>query len=163
MAARISALVVLVAVAACATAGVGNPASATGGTYVDFVITDGDALKAAHWTVSPDGTIAFAGGPAAVHGDEMTWKGAMSRRDIDELRALLEQDGWYAGTVAGSGAPKNAVTRVTVKHGDGTRKYDIRGRCPEADRLEALLKRASAARRDAYMNNLPRAGDAYDG
>ena len=159
MALRALALLAFALLAACATSGVGNPASATGGTYVDCSVTDGDELKAVHWIVSPDGTIEFGGGRDAMN-NTMTWKGKMSQQEIDALRALLEDDGWYAGTVAGTGTPKNRNVHVVVKYSDGTRKFNIQGRCDEADRLEALLQRASAGRLDPYLKKLPAASAA---
>jgi hypothetical protein len=134
--------------------GLGDPASATGGIFLEVDARDGEQLRARLIRVQPSGAIEWGGGRNAMNG-ATTWEAPLTAAQISSLRTLLEQDGWFAGTPDGSGTPQGQFTRVMLRGPEGTQSYRIRGESPAADRLVDLLESFTRGRHDEFMKRIP--------
>ena len=108
------------------------------------------------YRVSADGTIGYGGG-ADARNRTITWTGQMTPGEIDELRALLQQHGWFRGAPRSTGEPKERVSRIKLSHAGRSHSYKVRGRSPDVTPVEKLLDRVARRRLERFLESLPKA------
>ncbi len=124
-----------------------------GGLYLE-VKTVGEANLAVLYRANGRRQIGFGGGMDAFEG-RLSWVGELTEAEMERLVALLEQHGWYAGGVTGTGAPKETVTRVDLRWKDGHRRFKVRGRSDDVEPIESLLAEVSRRRLLGELEALP--------
>ncbi len=136
------------------TGGVGGR-SPTGGIKLELLV-QGEANLAVLYRVSEDGTIGYGGG-ADARNRTITWTGQMTPGEIDELRALLQQHGWFRGAPRSTGEPQERVSRIKLSHAGRSHSYKVRGSSPEVTPIEQLLDRVARRRFERFLESLPKA------
>ncbi len=130
--------------------------SPTGGLKLELLV-HGEANLAVLYRVSEDGMIGYGGG-ADARNRTITWTGQMTAGEIDELRALLHQHGWFGGAPRSTGEPKERVSRIKLSHAGRSHSYKVRGRSPDVTPIEQLLDRVARRRFERFLESLPKAG-----
>ncbi len=130
--------------------------SPTGGIKLELLV-HGEANLAVLYRVSEDGMIGYGGG-ADARNRTITWTGQMTPGEIDELRALLQQHGWFDGAPRSTGEPQERVSRIKLSHAGRSNSYKVRGRIPDVTPIEQLLDRVARRRFERFLESLPKAG-----
>lgn len=131
--------------------------SFAGDFYLELWILGEDNL-AVIYRVNGDRVLGWGGGRDAVS-RRVSWTGVLDPQRYDRLRVLLEQEGWLAGGVESSGAPRKRITRVSLRWDGRSRRYSLRGECPAVEPLAALLDEACRKRLEPELESLPQAGE----
>jgi hypothetical protein len=127
-----------------------------GGISLQLRLTD-EAGKAVVYHVDPDGMLHFGGGmDAAV--DRTTWSGPLTEAEAAELRRRLEGGHWFDRELPATGEPAERRWWIEVRGPAGRRRHKLRGECPEAEAVEALLENAARRRLDRFMERMPEPG-----
>jgi hypothetical protein len=126
-----------------------------GNLYLELWV-QGEQNLAAIYRVNGKGDLGFGGGGAA-HNRRLTWKGTMSPGDLDQLRAMLQEHGWYACQVASAAEPPKRLTRIELRwDGHHHCRMTVRGASPDVEPLRALLDQAARTRLESDLETLPK-------
>ena len=131
-----------------------DPQSPTGGLSLKMLVLTQDNA-AAMYRVEPDGTIHFGGGLDARQ-EKTTWSGPMTAQEIQHLRDLIAQHGWYDAGPASTGRPPGRSYRIQLRWPQGRRTFRIIGRSLDVTPIERLLAHAAGRRHDAFLDTLPK-------
>ncbi len=134
----------------------GSPDSPTGGIALEMIVR-GEANLAALYRVDRDGSISFGGGVDA-RNDRVTWTGSMTAAEIDELRRLLEEYGWFERVPVSTGEPPQRRYRIWLRWPGGRKRYKVRGSSPDITPIHDHLERVARRRLggDPVIQALPR-------
>lgn len=131
-----------------------NPQSPTGGLSLKMLVLTQDNA-AAMYRVEPDGTIHFGGGLDARQ-EKTTWSGPMTREEIQQLRDLIAQHGWYDAGPASTGRPPGRSYRIQLRWPQGRQTFRVIGRSLDVTPIEQLLAQAAGRRHEAFLETLPK-------
>lgn len=131
-----------------------DPQSPTGGLSLKMLVLTQDNA-AAMYRVEPDGTIHFGGGLDARQ-EKTTWSGPMTAEEIQQLRHLIAQHGWYDAGPASTGRPSGRSYRIQLRWPQGRRSFRVIGRSLDVTPIEQLLAHAAGRRHEAFLETLPK-------
>ncbi len=135
----------------CSFHGAADPLSPTGGIAMEMQVA-GEGNLAALYRVQPDGKIQFGGG-AEARNRRITWTGQMTAREIQQLRELLEQYGWFdtAPTFPRRDMPKPKRSyRLTLSWPGGRWHRRVRGASPQVTEIHDLLEQIARRRLEGH-------------
>ncbi len=132
-----------------------DPQSPTGGLSLKMLVLTQDNA-AAMYRVGPDGTIHFGGGLDARQG-KTTWSGPMTAEELQQLRDLIAQHGWYDAGPASTDRPPGRSYRIQLCWPQGRRTFRVVGRSLDVTPIERLLAHAAGRRHEAFLDTLPKA------
>ena len=138
----------------CATAR-SAAAGATGGVTLRLYKHDQEGGAMTLYEMKRDGTLGFGGGRDAQF-DRITWTGAMTEPEIEELLALIEQYEWFESGPDGSDEPQGLSYRISLSGPKGSKRYRIKGSCESLIAIETLLERISRRRLEPILDKLPK-------
>ncbi len=133
----------------------------------DVVIADGFYLElwilgqesyATLYRVNGSRKLGFGGGSDAFN-RRISWVGTLTVEQYDELQDLLEQHGWFAGTVSTTGDPPERVTRVRLRWPNGSRQFKVKGDSQDIEPVRQMLSDAARQRLRRDLEQLPEAGE----
>ncbi len=148
-------LVATLAAFGCAGGSRVDPQSPTGGLSLKMLVLTQDNA-AAMYRVEPDGTIHFGGGLDARQ-EKTTWSGPMTAEEIQQLRDLIAQHGWYDAGPASTDRPPGRSYRIQLRWPHGRRTFRVIGRSLDVTPIEQLLAQAAGRRHEAFLDTLPKA------
>ena len=131
-----------------------DPQSPTGGLSLKMLVLTQDNA-AAMYRVEPDGTIHFGGGLGARQ-EKTTWSGPMTAQEIQQLRDLIAQHGWYDAPPASTDRPRGRSYRIQLRWPQGRRTFRVIGRSLDVTPIELLLAHAAGRRHEAFLETLPK-------
>lgn len=131
-----------------------DPQSPTGGLSLKMLVLTQDNA-AAMYRVEPDGTIHFGGGFDARQ-EKTTWSGPMTAQEIQHLRDLIAQHGWYDTGPASTNRPPGRSYRIQLRWPQGRRTFRVIGRSLDVTPIEQLLAQAAGRRHEAFLETLPK-------
>ena len=131
-----------------------DPQSPTGGLSLKMLVLTQDNA-AAMYRVEPDGTIHFGGGLDARQ-EKTTWSGPMTAQEIQQLRDLIAQHGWYDAGPVSTDRPPGRSYRIQLRWPQGRRTFRVLGRSLDVTPIEQLLAHAAGRRHDAFLDTLPK-------
>lgn len=110
------------------------------------------------YRVDPDGTIAYAGGNAALTSN-WSWTGTLDVDQAAAVRRVVEANGRFLEKPEGSGrAMETREWMLRIVDERGARRFTVAGNCAALDALRAVLEDGASGRHAAAFNALPRAG-----
>ena len=118
-----------------------------------LVVTEDNA--AAMYRVESDGSIHFGGGLDARQ-KKTPWSGSMTSAEIQQLRDLLAQHGWFDAGPASTDRPAGRSYRIELRWPQGRQTYRVIGRSVDVTPIEQLLAQAAGRRHEAFLEALPR-------
>ncbi|UCD75747.1 MAG: hypothetical protein JSV91_02295 [Phycisphaerales bacterium] len=150
------AILALLVAAGCATTRSSSDGaeSATGGLRLSIRAERGTGSHALY-RVEPDGTIGYGGGFDAWEG-RTTWTDAMSAEEIEELKSLIDEYGWFEREPRSTGEPADYLYRIDLADLQGRRRYEVTGESPDVMPVLELLDRIARRRFDEFLETLPR-------
>ena len=128
----------------------------TGGVELDFFVRTADG-RLARYVVDRAGRLHFYGGSDALSGDP-SWTGDMTDAEIDELRGLLEQHGWFAERPEPLEEAEMPLYRVRIVGPRFRRRLEVRGETTSLEEVSAFLHGVSGRRLQPVLDALPKAG-----
>lgn len=123
-------------------------------------ITGKDNL-AAIYRVEQDGSIHFGGGQDAQL-NKTSWTGQLTKQDVEQLRALLTEHGWFSAEPASSSTDADRKYRIDLRWPGGHRSFKVTGKGSMIAPIEDLLAKIANRRHDVFLESLPKATEAPD-
>ncbi|MCH8153460.1 MAG: hypothetical protein IH830_13935 [Planctomycetes bacterium] len=144
----------------CARSGAAESLWGTGGIALEMLVR-GEGHLAALYRVQPDGTIGFGGGTDA-RNRRVTWTGQMTAQEIEQLRSLLQQHGWFHAVPSSTSSAADAKRsyRIKLSWPQGRWRRHITGISPHITPLHDLLEQIARRRleEDDAIKALPQPG-----
>lgn len=134
--------------------------SPTGGISLEMSIT-GKGNLAALYQVEQDGSIHFGGGQDAQL-NKTSWTGQLTKQDVEQLRFLLTEHGWFTAEPAASSLDADRKYRIELRWPDGNRSFKVTGKGSMIAPIEDLLAKITNRRHDLFLESLPKATEAPD-
>ena len=117
----------------------------------------GEANYATLYRVNGEHRLGYGGGADAFN-RRISWVGTLTDEQYAQLQVLLEQHGWFAGSVSSPGEPAERVTRVQLRWPGGSRRFKIKGESADVEPVRQLLDDAARQRFQRDLERLPEAG-----
>jgi hypothetical protein len=121
----------------------------------------GEENYAVLYRVNGASALGFGGGAVAFN-RELSWEGTLKPDEYDRLQVLLEQHGWFDGTIVTTGEARQPVSRISLRWPGGSRRLKVKGVSPDIEPVQKLLDRAARRRFDPHLESLPQAGDRLE-
>jgi len=121
----------------------------------------GEENYAVLYRVNGASALGFGGGAVAFN-RELSWEGTLEQQEYDRLQELLEQHGWFDGTIDTTGDARQPVSRISLRWPGGSRRLKLRGVSPGVEPVRQLLDRAARRRFKPQLESLPQAGDKVE-
>ncbi len=80
----------------------------------------------------------------------------MTAQEIQHLRDLIEQHGWYDAGPASTDRPPGRSYRIQVRWPQGRQTFRVIGRSLDVTPVEQLLAQAAGRRHEAFLETLPK-------
>ena len=87
----------------------------------------------------------------------MSWSGPLTADEIERLNTLLQQHGWFAGNLTGTGEPRRRQLRIGLWWPGGSQRFRLRGETPDVAPVMELLEAAARRRFEGILQTLPKA------
>lgn len=137
-----------------------EPLWGTGGIALEMLVR-GEGHLVVLYRVQPDGTIGFGGGTDA-RSRRVSWNGQMTAGEIEQLRSLLQQHGWFHAAPASTSSAADAKRsyRIKLSWPQGWWQSHITGISPHITPLYDLLEQIARRRldEDDALKALPQPG-----
>ena len=144
----------------CSSTSATRANSPTGGLSVEMSITGKDNF-AALYRVERDGTIHFGGGQDAQL-NKTSWTGQFTNEDVEQLRALLNEHGWFDETPTSSAIDADRKYRIDLRWPGGHRSFKVTGKSSMIAPIEDLLVEIANRRHEVFLESLPKASEPPD-
>ena len=154
------AIIALVANTGCSSTSAVKANSPTGGLSLKMSITGKDNL-AALYRVDQDGSIHFGGGQDAQI-NKTSGTGQLTKQDVEQLRALLTEHGWFTAEPASSSVDADRKYRIDLRWPVGNRNFKVTGKGSMIAPIEDLLVKFANRRHDLFLESLPKASEPPD-
>lgn len=149
----------MIVIALLATAGCAWPAKSSPGDEraygiaLDLLIERDDGRRALY-RFFPDGTLGYSGGPDA-RARRVTWTGAMSEEQVEQLIALINEHGWRTGEPAAGDKADEITFRIDLRGSDGRHRYRVHGESPAVMPVYNHLYEVALQRFEHIIETLP--------
>jgi len=120
----------------------------------------GEENYAVLYRVNGARALGFGGGTAAFN-RELSWQGSLEQEEYDRLQELLDQHGWFDGTIVSTGEPRQRVSRISLRWPGGSRRLKVTGNSPDVEPVQQLLDRAARRRFEPELESLPQPGESF--
>ncbi len=80
----------------------------------------------------------------------------MTAEEIQQLRDLIAQHGWYDAGPTSTGRPPGRSYRIQLRWPQGRRTFRVIGRSLDVTPIEQLLAQAAGRRHEAFLESLPK-------
>lgn len=144
----------------CSTTSAAKANSPTGGISLQMSIKGKDNL-AALYRVEQDGSIHFGGGQDAQL-NKTSWTGQLTQQDVEQLRASLDEHGWFTAEPASSSIDADRKYRIDLRWPGGNRNFKVTGKGLMIAPIEDLLVKFANRRHDLFLESLPKASEPPD-
>ncbi len=113
------------------------------------------------YRVDQDGSIHFGGGKDAQL-NKTSWAGKLTQQEIEQLRASLDEQGWFTAEPASSSTDADRKYRIELRWPEGNRSYKVAGKGSKIAPIEDLLIKIANRRHDVFLDSLPQGSEPPD-
>lgn len=153
-------VLVLTIIAGCSSTTSSKAKSITGGISLEMSIK-GKGNLAALYRVEKDGSIHFGGGQDAQL-NKTTWTGQLTKLEVEQLRATLDEHGWFTAEPDSSSVDADRKYRIDLRWPGGHRSFKVTGKGSMIAPIEYLLVKIANRRHDVFLESLPKASEPPD-
>ena len=129
-----------------------SAATVTGGLSLEMHVV-GEQNLSVFYRVDENGMLGFGGGVDARERN-VSWTGPMTEEEIERLRELVREHGWYDRKPTSTGEPEQRVYRIAFRSPEGSRRFTVRGASPDITPIENLLSDVSRGRLHPFLDSL---------
>jgi hypothetical protein len=151
-----TALLIVLSLAGCAAAPQAGEADSLDFELELFLDRGGGAMEL--YRVERGRSISFGGGLDARDG-RVSWTGDLAAADVDAIRAVLEEHGYYATRPATTGEAHERRATLTIRSARGDHRHRVRGTAPAVESLRDVLEPIARRRHERALHALPRPGE----
>ena len=153
-------VIVLSVCLGCSSTSATKANSPTGGLSLKMSIT-GKGNLAALYLVEQDGSIHFGGGQDAQL-NKTSWTEQLTKQDVEQLRALLNEHGWFTAEPVSSSVDADRKYRIELRWPGGHRSFKVTGKGSMIAPIEDLLAKIANRRHEVFLESLPKASEPPD-